>query len=69
MGNKEIALFKIFGSGGKDISEINASCGLCNKTYQGGELIEQEEQLNNEFYKYRLVLKCPEGHTVLGADV
>ena len=82
MGNKEKALFKMFGSFGvtvndtridtktkKKIPAINGSCGKCNKTYPGHELVEKETKLDNEFYKYRLTYSCPIGHIVFGADV
>ena len=66
---KEHALAKILGGYGVDISDKNASCGECNKTYTGGELKEVEEEITNEFYTYRLTYKCPNGHVVFGADV
>ncbi len=69
MGDKELSLFKITGTFGKPIIEMNASCGKCNKTYDGSELIESEEKIENEFYHYRLTYSCPKGHVVLGADV
>ena len=47
---RERAIFKMLGSYGVKIDEkITASCGECNKTYNGAELTEKELKLDDDY--------------------
>ena len=69
MKDKELALFKITGNPGKKIEDCSASCGECNKSYPGDQLIANEDNIKSNRFHYRLTYLCPKGHIVLGADV
>jgi len=83
LADKEQALFKIFGSFGRKVTDIHidkktkqevnsfhASCGKCNKTIKGYLLKEKEQKIESQFHHYRLTYHCPDcGEAVVGGDV